>query len=150
MTDVFAPTDVQPGSLDLFGPGAVFHHIGMVVPSIADACPNSPTVHDPVQDVSATFARVHGTVIEFIEPASPNSPVRGNLKKGIKLAHLCFAVPNLQKAIAAAEQHDLRLIAEPVPAIAYSGRLIAWMFHPVLGLFELVESPPSDLGKANP
>jgi methylmalonyl-CoA/ethylmalonyl-CoA epimerase len=137
----FAPTDLQPSTIGLFGDGARFHHIGIVVPDIGAVCPAANAATDPVQDVTVAFAEFHGTMIEFIQPVSDESPVRGNLKKGIKLAHLCFSVPDMNSAIAAATDRDLRLIAEPVPAVAFSGRKIAWMFHPVLGLFELVEAP---------
>src|SRR3954465_15392322 len=128
------------GDIDLFGPGATFHHIGLVVAKIDDAHPGLTKFIDPLQDVAVAFADVHGATVEFIEPTSPKSPVAANLAKGIKLVHLCYAVPDLQAAIDHAAKKGVRLIARPVPAVAFDGRKIAWLFHPKMGLFELVES----------
>jgi methylmalonyl-CoA/ethylmalonyl-CoA epimerase len=131
---------MQTEPLNLFGPGAAFHHVGLVVASIdAAAIPNLQKTHDPIQKVNVAFTDLHGTVVELIEPAGPDSPVSANLKKGIKLVHLCVSVPNIEQAIAFAEAKEMRQLSEPVPAVAFNGRRIAWLFHPTYGLFELLE-----------
>jgi glyoxalase/bleomycin resistance protein/dioxygenase superfamily protein len=126
-------------SLDCFGPDASFHHVGMVVREIASTCPGLEKFFDPAQDVSVAFVNLHGATIEFIEPGSPTSPVSNSLAQSIKLVHLCYSVPDLESAIAHAKQRGFRLIARPVPAVAFGQRRIAWVFHQVLGLFELLE-----------
>ena len=140
------------GRLDLFGAGATFHHVGIVVASIQETYPGLESVFDPTQDVTVAFAEAHGAMLEFIEPGGPQSPVSVNLKKGVKLAHLCYTVPDLEAAIEHALARDLYLIAPPVPAVAFKNRRIAWLYHPALGLFELLDagnrlSPPSSFGQ---
>jgi len=128
---------VEP--LNLFGPGARFHHVGLVVADIdALAIAGLKKVHDPIQKVNVAFVDLHGTCVEFIEPAGEGSPVAASLKKGIKLVHLCVEVPDMSKAIEFAEKNDLRQLSQPAPAVAFDGRAIVWMFHPTFGLFELL------------
>ena len=49
-----------------------------------------------------------------------------NLKKGQKLVHLCYEVPDLAAALSTASQHECRQLSEPSPAVAFSGRRIVW------------------------
>ena len=79
--------------------------------------------------------------LELLEPANEKSPVFLSLKKGIKLVHLCFEVPDIEAAIARGIEHSFMQIAPPVPAPAFEGRRIAWVYHAALGLFELLEKP---------
>jgi methylmalonyl-CoA/ethylmalonyl-CoA epimerase len=125
--------------LDLFGPGATFHHVGLVVPDISAASPGVEKVHDPIQCVSVAFVDLHGTVVELIEPAGYESPIAVSLAKGHKLVHLCYSVPHLETAILHAEQNECRQWSEPAPAVAFGGRRIVWMYHPTYGLIELLE-----------
>lgn len=147
MPEVVPPKggEVQHEQASLFGDGARVHHVGMVVKSIQSAAgamgvPNIEVVHDPIQKVRVAFVDVQGQCIEFIEPAADDSPVNNSLSKGIKLAHLCYSVPDIDKAIAHAKARGFAMIAKPVPAIAFGDRKIAWLFSAQLGLFELVET----------
>jgi methylmalonyl-CoA/ethylmalonyl-CoA epimerase len=126
--------------LDLFGPGTTFHHVGLVVPDIDAAAPGIEKTHDPIQRVNVAFVDLHGSVVELIEPAGEKSPVAASLKKGIKLVHLCYMVPSIEKAIAHAELHECRQVSEPAPAVAFDGRRIVWTYHPTYGLIELIEA----------
>ena len=130
---------VAVGSVDLFGPGAAFDHVGVAVQKIDPQRFPLEKIHDKTQDVRAVFADVHGTKFELIEPASDKSPITASIKKGIKVVHLCFTVPDIDAAIAFAVEHGFFLVAAPVPAIAFNNRKIAWLVHDVLGLFELLE-----------
>ena len=134
------PHQLHLEPLNLFGPGATFHHVGLAVRAIDDlGIAELKKVHDPIQKVSVAFVDLHGTCLEFIEPAAGDSPVTASLKKGIKLVHLCVEVPDLEKAIHFAETQGLRQLSLPAPAVAFGGRLIVWLFHPTYGLFELLE-----------
>jgi methylmalonyl-CoA/ethylmalonyl-CoA epimerase len=127
-------------ALDLFGAGAVFHHVGLVVPDIEGASPGIEQFHDPIQRVHVAFLDLHGVVVELIQPAGASSPVAANLKKGQKLVHLCYEVPDLEGALRYCEERDCRLLSDPTPAVAFDRRRIAWVFHPTYGLIELLES----------
>jgi methylmalonyl-CoA/ethylmalonyl-CoA epimerase len=136
--------EVKHEQASLFGDGARVHHVGMVVKSIQAAAmamgvPNVEVVHDPIQKVRVAFVDVQGVCIEFIEPAAPDSPVNNSLAKGIKLAHICYSVPDIDTAAASAKSKGLMQIAKPAPATAFGDRRIAWFFSANLGLFEVVE-----------
>ena len=123
-----------------FGPGAVLHHIGVAVASIANARPGLETTSDPIQKVSVAFISLHGVTLELVEPAAEDSPVSARLKNGDKLLHLCYAVPDLLGALDSAAHNGFRCIRPPAPATAYEGRRIAWVYSPVFGLIELLEA----------
>jgi methylmalonyl-CoA/ethylmalonyl-CoA epimerase len=126
--------------VDWFGPAARIHHVGMAVASIDAILPKNEKITDPIQGVSVAFLNAHGLTIELIEPSREQSPVSQSLQKGVKLVHLCYEVPDMEEAIQHAKAHGIRMIARPVPAVAFGGRRIAWLFSTTLGLFELVES----------
>lgn len=136
------------GSLDLFGAGAAFHHVGLVVASIDVAHPGLLKTRDPIQRVVVAFADLNGIMVELIKPAAEDSPVSAILAKGHRLAHLCFLVPDLELAANHAWRHGARPISTPASAMAFDGRRILWIFHPRFGLFELLESTRRDSGIA--
>jgi methylmalonyl-CoA/ethylmalonyl-CoA epimerase len=127
--------------MDLFGDGAELDHIGMAVKSLSELNLQGSGIHDPIQKVTVAFFRLHGVCIEAIEPAAEDSPISDQLAHGSKLLHLCFRVPDLEAAIRAGRAHGMLLVASPVPAVAFGGRKIAWIFSPGMGMFELLESP---------
>jgi len=127
--------------LHFFGEKARFHHIGLAVKSIRDVSPSSEVIVDSVQKVSLAFVSVGGIKIEFLEPSGEDSPVFESLKKNVKLLHICYSVPDIEKAIQECRKHGFHCIARPVPAVAFNNRKIAWVYSPVYGLIELLESP---------
>lgn len=131
-------------NLDFFGEGAAFDHVGIVVKAIKEVTPHEVEIFlDPIQRVRVAFVKLSGAPVELIEPTSDNSPVSETLRKGHKLAHLCFSVPKLESAISSARGNGFSLIAQPVPAVAFAGQPIAWLFHREFGLVELVERASS-------
>ena len=54
--------------------------------------------------------------IELTEPTSADSPLMGPLKRGNRLLHLCYRVPNIQKALTQFVALGSRIISEPNPA----------------------------------
>ncbi len=61
-----------------------------------------------------------------------------SLQKGNKLVHLCFEVPNLEKALEAAKAHQFSCFKKPVPGVAFDMRPIAWLFHKHYGVIEII------------
>lgn len=131
MTDIEKFVALKP-----FGEDAVFHHAGMAVASI------DPSLHktfDPMQNVYVAFVSLNGFDVEFVEPVDETSPVNQFVKKGQKLYHLCFETSDIDLALKTARIGGFHCIARPVPAAAFDGRKIAWVFSAVYGLVELVE-----------
>ena len=126
--------------LDFFGPEARFHHVGLAVRSIPGAEPRAESVVDPIQRVAVTFLELNGLTVELIEPHGEGSPIDRSLRNGTKLLHLCYEVPDLDVALERCREFGLHRLGEPVPATAFDGRRIVWVYCAQYGLFELLES----------
>ena len=99
---------------------------------------------DPIQKVTVCFlAKTDeaGTEIELIAPTSEDSPIRSMLaKEGGGAYHLCFQTSDIDGALAHARKTGCIIVASPVPAVAFDGRRIAWIYTRSRQLFELVEA----------
>ena len=129
-------------------------HVGVAVPSLEAATELlanllgykvvSGPFDDPLQKVSVSFlAKSAGDVaeIELIAPLGEDSPIRSMLKKqGGGAYHLCFETKDLDAALAHALEQGCVVLAQPVPAVAFQGRRIAWIYTSSRQLFELVEA----------
>ena len=130
-----------------------FHHMGYVVASISaivehfavsvQAQWDGNITYDSLQGVRVTFlrySRPNIPMIELVEPASENSPVSSFLKKGGGLHHLCYEVASLQTAMEYARSTGGLVVCQPVPAVAFNGRLIAWVYTRERLLVEYLEA----------
>jgi methylmalonyl-CoA/ethylmalonyl-CoA epimerase len=126
------------------------HHVGIVAENLEDTgaayaralglVPDSEIFHDPVQKVRVQFWRDEETsLVELIEPAAPDSPVWRELRKGGGLNHLCYEVDDIGRQVEEAVAGGAILAVAPVPAVAFSGRQIAFLYFPRVGLIEFVE-----------
>lgn len=130
--------------LPSFGPGTTFDHVGLAVRSIADLVDSStPVTDDPTQRVSVAFVDMAGLRVELIQPLGDRSPVDASLAKNQPLVHLCFRVPDLEAALKHGRASGVQPLTRPVPAPAFGGRRIAWVFRKDVGLIELVEDAPA-------
>lgn len=97
---------------------------------------------DEIQDVTVEFVG-GGTdrngLIELVAPGSANSPLSTVLKKGIGAYHVCYEVSDLEKAVAESRRQKCILLGAPVPAVAFQGRHIAWLYTPMRCLIELLQ-----------
>lgn len=126
--------------VNFFGSSARLHHVGLAISRIDLAKLEDLEVFtDPVQKVRVGFVEVNGNAIELIEPLHEQSPVSNSIKKGHKLVHICFEVDDLEEGLYTAVTNHFKVIQPPTPAVAFNNRKIAWVYHPVWGLFELLE-----------
>ena len=128
--------------LNAFGDGARLHHVGLGVASIEKLVQDAVTWDDPIQKVRVAFVELSGARIELVEPLGKGSPVDRSIREGVKLLHLCYEVPDLELALQRAQAFGFRRIQKPVPAVAFEGRRIAWVFSFDYGLVELLERYP--------
>jgi methylmalonyl-CoA/ethylmalonyl-CoA epimerase len=92
----------------------------------------------PSQQVRAAFLPVGESRIELLEPTSPDSPVARFLaRRGEGLHHICFAVENLESALADLRAKGFRLI-HAAPIVGASGKRVAFL-HPKAGHGVLIE-----------
>ena len=134
-------------------PPGTFHHVGFVIASIQDSVRSFATsldakwdgeiIDDPSQVVRVAF--LHGKsnadpLIELVEPAGEKSPVLVFLRRGGGLHHLCYQVDNLEEELRRSRAAGGIIWGAPLPAVAFGGRRIAWVFNKIKLLLEYLES----------
>jgi methylmalonyl-CoA/ethylmalonyl-CoA epimerase len=132
-----------------------FHHLGVAVSDLEQASAFysqtfnfqlvSGPYDDPIQKVRACFLGLnsHSAVtIELICPLDNTSPVNSYLAKSIGAYHICYEVEEIGAALDKLWRSGCVVITQPVPAVAFAGRKIAWCFTPTRHLVELVERQP--------
>lgn len=100
----------------------------------------APDFHDPIQQVRGRFLVGPGPRLELLIPSAAGSPVEGVLQRHGKIYHQAFLTPKLEETIAAARAARCKLVVEPVPAVAFDGRLIAFLLMPNMNLLELIDN----------
>jgi methylmalonyl-CoA/ethylmalonyl-CoA epimerase len=109
-------------------------HIGVAVKSLAEALPFYRDVlglvpHQPETVDGATIVALSaGPVdIELLEPVTPDSPVARFLaKRGPGIHHLCFQVPDLERALEECRRRGYRAVDDE-PRTGVGGRRIAFL-----------------------
>jgi methylmalonyl-CoA/ethylmalonyl-CoA epimerase len=130
--DAFSPT---------WQPQGAFHHVGFVVASISESVRSFAAMlqadwdehvfHDSHQRVRITFLRSRRSadpLWELVEPAGEQSPVLAFANKGGGLHHVCYVVDNLEQSLAEARSLRAVVTRPPLPAVAFGGRRIAWIY----------------------
>ena len=129
----------------------VIDHLGIAVPSIADALAfyrdalglevsATETVQD--QGVNVAMLPVGESRIELLEAIGPDTPVgRFLAKRGPGLHHICYRVPDIHAALDRLRAAGARLIDEQ-PRRGAGGHLVAFVHPSATGgvLVELAET----------
>ena len=134
--------------------GFKLRHVGVAVPSLGPVTESlsalfgykvvSGPFDEPIQKVSVNFlAQSDKDVaeIELIAPLTADSPITAMLaKSGGGAYHLCFETTDIDQALVHAKDNGCVIVSPPVPAVAFNGRRIAWIYTRSRQLFELVEA----------
>ena len=126
-------------------------HIGIVVGSLDVAAGYYTStfglrevggrIIDPLQDVELQFLEDDGGVrLELIRPLSPDSPAARALKHGGGLNHVCYRVADLESTLQSLVANDAKVVREPLPAVAFDGRRVAFLYTRQRELVEFVEA----------
>lgn len=133
--------------------GVRLHHVGFVVSSIED-CAESFAASlgatwdgnifaDPIQKVRVTFFQAPNPSepsVELVEPGAAESPVSRFLQqRGGGLHHLCYEVDDLEAHLKSCKATGVIVVRQPVPAVAFGGRRIAWGITKKKLLIEFLE-----------
>jgi methylmalonyl-CoA/ethylmalonyl-CoA epimerase len=131
---------------------ASFHHVGYVVSSITDVGADfarslgtewdGVIIHDPLQEARVTFLRCGGPetpAVELVEPAGDKSPLHKIVAKGGGLHHVCYEVDSLDTQLAQSRTAGSLVAKNPLPAVAFGGRRIAWVYTRQKLLVEYLE-----------
>ena len=128
----------------------VFHHVGLAasdfLASVEILCalgfkPEGPEFEDPIQGVRGLFLTLGGSRVEVISNLAGSATVDSwTHRQSLVPYHLAYLVPNLDLAIQQQCARGLRLVRAPAPAVAFSGRRIAFLSSRSKFLVEIVES----------
>ena len=102
----------------------------------------SDLTYDPVQKVNVLFLSAgnkSGILFELVEPVGEDSPVNRFLQKGSRFYHICHEVNDIETALSQVRSQGALIIQQPISAIAFGGRRIAWCYTRTKHLIELLE-----------
>lgn len=142
----------KPVSASCAASSSTLHHIGFVVASIADvghsfglslgAVWDGKIIHDPLQQAHVAFLRqanASNPMIELVEPAGEKSPLHRFLRQRGGLHHICYEVDSLEAQLQLARAFGALIVKQPLPAVAFHGRRIAWVYTSQRLLVEFLE-----------
>jgi methylmalonyl-CoA/ethylmalonyl-CoA epimerase len=121
-------------------------HLGIAVGSIDEALAvyralglsEGEREHVPTQKVTVAFLPVGESRIELLEPTAADSPIARFLeKRGEGIHHVCFAVEDIEAALADLASKGFRLI-HTSPVSGAGGKRVAFL-HPEAGRGVLIE-----------
>ena len=125
---------------NIFGDLVRFHHLGIILREVKSTKYSKlEFILDPIQKVYVAFYEIHDLVIEIVVPVSEKSPIVNALKQKTFYHHICFSVPNIDKAIKTSSKYGIRRISPISPAAAFEDRSICWCIGKNYGLMELIE-----------
>ncbi|MGE5468483.1 MAG: VOC family protein [Ignavibacteria bacterium] len=133
-------------------------HVAVTTPDLAQtladflSLPDARLLRGPAvnqrQKVAYAFVQIApGNVVEILAP-EPDSPIRRHVEGGGGAYHFCYAVADIERAVASAAAAGARCIVEPMPDVAFDERRVAFFMHRAHGLLEVVEALPQHLAAA--
>lgn len=126
-------------------------HVGIVVGSLETATAYYTStfglrlvrgrIVDSLQDVELQFLEDDaGARLELIHPLSQDSPAARALKHGGGLNHICYRVADLESSVRALVVTGAKVVREPLPAVAFDGRRVTFLYTRERELIEFVEA----------
>ena len=94
---------------------------------------------DTNQGIKGRFLAGGGPRLELVSQIKGSSTLSPWLKSGIKMYHQAYAVHNIEEGIACLQSHQARLIAPPMPAVAFDDRPVCFLMLPTMSLVELIQ-----------
>jgi len=129
-------------------------HVGLIVPDLATGREFlatalgitrwTPVTEDPTLRVSVQFGVAPGQHLtyELIAPFGEQSPIANALRTGKHiLNHLAYLTPNLETSGDHLRASGCYPTGDPLPALAYQGRLVQFWISPLRFVIELIEKP---------
>lgn len=126
-----------------------FHHIGVACQNIDKTATSyqilgytkGETTFDPLQNVNICFlSHAHMPTVELLSPVNEKSPIIKTLEKnGTTPYHTCYVVDDITEAIKHFKANRFVVVSKPKVACAINNRQVSFLFHPDMGLIELIE-----------
>ena len=130
-----------------------FHHLGLACADLdREARPwldlgyrnEAQDFEDPIQKVRGRFLIGPGPRLELLTPLSVDSPITAMIQRGVRIYHQAFEAPTFDETIATLRAANYKLVAGPVPAVAFEDRRIAFLVVPNLNVIEIIEKRIAD------
>ena len=132
-------------------PSLRFHHTGIACSDLAAQelgyaklgyVREGDIFEDPVQRIRGLFLIGPGPRLELVMPTAPDSPVAGWIARGVHFYHLAYEVlgtleTEIERLCTTARA---RVTSAPMPAVAFGGRRIVFLYFPNKMLIELIET----------
>jgi len=127
----------------------LFHHLGVACRDLAAETSLFKTLgyqqeggvfRDPAQKIEGVFLTGPGPRLELLAPLDDSSPVVSWLAQGIKYYHQAFEVASVERSLEQMRTQNGRVVAPPEPAVAFGGRLVAFVMLPGMILIEMIQS----------
>ena len=131
-----------------------FHHVGVGVLDMEGAiCTYQVLGHrlvrlvdDPGINIRVAFLATpsSGPWIELLAPLNSRGPLDSLIKRKLLPSpyHTCYAVDGIELAGAQLRDEGFMQLGATCEAVAFDGARVAFHYHDVVGLIELVERPP--------
>jgi methylmalonyl-CoA/ethylmalonyl-CoA epimerase len=125
----------------------VFHHVGVISSNPARETaqlallgyhPEGEEFVDPIQGVRGLFLAGQSPRLELLTPLATKGVLEPWIKSKTKLYHLAYQIPDLSQALRELRQSRAKVVVDPVPAVAFGGRKIAFVMLPNMLLVELI------------
>jgi len=126
-----------------------FHHIGYACKdldreqqalSLLGYVQESDDFDDPLQHIKGRFLTGPGPRIELLVQYEGTTVLEPWLMKGVKMYHLAYEVPELEKHISLLQEAGGKITVPAAPAVAFAGREICFIMLPSMQLVELIQS----------
>jgi methylmalonyl-CoA/ethylmalonyl-CoA epimerase len=131
--------------------GLTFHHLGVACRDLDAEAGTYESIgyvregadfEDPRQGIRGRFITGPGPRLELLVGLPGSSVLEPWLQKGVRYYHQAFLVADLRAELdRVLQQRGVKLVVEPVPAVAFDGREIAFVMLRNLTLVELIQAP---------
>jgi Glyoxalase/Bleomycin resistance protein/Dioxygenase superfamily len=129
--------------------GLTFDHVGVACTDIQQEAARLSALGytidgepfiDPLQGVRGVFLSGQAPRLELLEPLPDKDAgvLTPWLNQGVKLYHLAYATPTLRDSMVPLQRGRAKILVPPAPAVAFSGREIAFVMLPNRMLIELI------------
>lgn len=125
------------------------HHVGYVVKDVAEAINTfaplgyrkcSEITRDEARRVDICFVQQDGYCVELVAPWDESSVCWNVLKNGgAKPYHICYETEDYGAQSEALQKSGWLLVAPPMPAPAIENKRVAFFYHKVGGLIEVMD-----------
>lgn len=103
--------------------------------------PEGADFSDAVQGIRGRFLVGGGPRLELLVALPGSTVLDPWLQAGHRIYQQAFEVDDLAEAIEFLEGKGARTVVEPVPAVAFEGRQIAFLMQRNMAMIELIEAP---------